>query len=165
MSFKGVFAVDSPVDLPDIWEYFQREIKKNYAEAGVIEAKAVSEKMMKEIGTPDSNPKKYNELTPFNHRLTTPGNERFLKDIAVRFYEDVDVEWLLKERRRSLFDSNALSASELINRLLLMGNHRAEFVSSKRPGKRSNGIRHPHSWTIVDEIDCIQWIVGLLDTK
>jgi hypothetical protein len=165
ITIKGVFAVDSPVDLGDIWEYFQREIKKNYSEAGVFEAKFVSEKMTKEIGTPESNPKRYDELTPFNHRLTEPGNERYLKNIAVRVYEDIDVEWQLKQRRRSLYDSNALGASELINRLMLMGNERAEFVTSKQPGMRSNGMRHPHSWSIVDEVECIQWMLKLFNSK
>jgi len=162
---KGVFAVDSPIDLAGIWEYFQREIKKNYSEAGVFEAKMISEKMNKEIGTPETNPKRYNELTPFNHRLTEAGNEKYLKNMAVRVYHDIDVEWQLKQRRRSLFDSNQLSSSELINRLMLMGNERAEFMTAKQPGMRSNGMRHPHSWSIVDEIECIQWTLKLLDTK
>ncbi len=78
-------------------------------------------------------------------------------------YHDIDVDWLLKQRRRNLFDSNQLSSSELINRLMLMGNERAEFMISKQPGMRSNGMRHPHSWSIVDEIECIQWILKLLD--
>ena len=165
ITLKGVFTVDSPIDLVDIWEYFQREIKKNYSEAGVFEAKFISAKMNKEIGTPETNPKRYNELTPFNHRLTEPGNEKYLKNLAVRVYHEIDIEWQLKQRRRSLFDSNELSASELINRLMLMGNERAEFVIAKQPGMRSNGMRHPHSWSIVDEIECIQWILKLFDTE
>ena len=162
---KGVFTVDSPLDLFDIWDYFQREIKKNYSEAGVFEAKMISERMNKEIGTPETNPKKYNELTPFNHKMTELGNEKHLKNMAVRVYEDIDVEWQLKERRRSLYDTNILSASELINRLLLIGNTKAEFKTSKQPGQRSNGMRHPHSWSIVDEMECIQWTLKLFDTK
>lgn len=165
ITIKGVFTVDSPIDLSDIWEYFQREIRKNYSEAGVFEAKFISEKMNKEIGTPETNPKRYSELTPFNHRLTEPGNEKYLKNMPVRVYHDIDVEWQLKQRRRSLFDSNQLSASELINRLMLMGNERAEFMSSKQPGMRSNGMRHPHSWSIVDEVECIQWTLKIFDTK
>jgi len=130
---------------------------------GVNEAKTVSAMMSKEIGTPETNPKRYNELTPFNHELNEPGNERYLKNMAVRVYEDIDVEWSLKNRRRSIYDSNALDASELINRLLLMGNERAEFMTAKQPGYRSNGMRHPHSWSIVDEIECIQWCLNLFE--
>ena len=116
--------------------------------------------MKEEIGTPETNPKRYNELTPFNHRLTETGNEKYLKDMAVRVYHDIDIEWQLKQRRRSLFDSNELSSSEM-----LMGNERAEFIVSKQPGMRSNGMRHPHSWSIVDEIECIQWILKLFELK
>uniref|UniRef100_UPI004049B301 hypothetical protein n=1 Tax=Fulvivirga sp. TaxID=1931237 RepID=UPI004049B301 len=52
---QAVFSVDSPIDLFGIWDYFQREIKKNYSDAGVGEAKFVSEIMIKEIGTPTTN--------------------------------------------------------------------------------------------------------------
>ncbi len=165
IAIKGVFTVDSPIDLVDIWEYFQREIKKNYSEIGVAEARFISEKMKEEIGTPETDLQRYNELTPFNHRLTETGNEKYLKDVAVRVYHDIAIEWQLQQRRRSLFDSNALSSSELINRLMLMGNERAEFMASKQPGMRSNGMRHPHSWSIVDEIECIQWMLTLFESK
>lgn len=162
---KAVFAVDSPVDLIGIYEYFQREIKKNYSPVGVSEANTISDIMRKEIGMPETNLEKYNELTPFNHRLDYEGNEKYLKNVAVRIYEDIDVEWQLKERRRSLYDTNILNASELINRLMLMGNNNAEFIVSKRPGRRSNGMRHPHSWSIVDEVEFIQWALALFDGK
>lgn len=162
---KAVFAVDSPVDLIGIYEYFQREIKKNYSPVGVSEASTILDVMRKEIGTPESNLKRYNELTPFNHTLDYEGNEKYLKNVAVRVYEDIDIEWQLKERRRSLYDTNILNASELINRLMLMGNNNAEFIVSKRPGRRSNGMRHPHSWSIVDEVEFIQWASALFDAK
>lgn len=159
---KGVFAVDSPVDLFGIWDYFQREIKKAYSEAGVGEARFISEIMIKEIGDPKTSKDKYDQLTPFSSSLSEPGNEQYLSNTAVRFYEDIDVTWQLANRRRSLYDSNALDASELINRLLLQGNENAEFITSKLPGYRSSGIRHPHSWSIVDEVELIQWSLKIL---
>lgn len=160
---RAVFSVDAPVDLFHIWSYFQRELKKDYSEAGVGEASFISEILLREIGDPATNADMYNRLTPFNSSLGEPGNERFLTDIPVRVYEDIDVEWQLKNRRRSLYDSNALPASELINRLLLLGNQQAEFVTSRQPGYRSSGIRHPHSWSIVDEVECIQWALQILN--
>ncbi len=159
---KAVFTVDSPVDLFDIWNYFQREIKKNFSQAGAGEAKFVSEIMLEEIGNPVSNKSKYEELTPFNADLEESGNERYLANIGVRVYHDVDVVWLLQNRRRSLMDSNALASSELISRLLMMDNPRAEFMLAKQPGFRSSGMRHPHSWSIVDEIELIQWVKEML---
>ncbi|GAA5028563.1 hypothetical protein GCM10011506_14410 [Marivirga lumbricoides] len=159
---QAVFSVDSPVDLFGIWEYFQREIKKNYSEAGVGEARYVSEIMLKEIGDPVNDKAKYEELTPFNANLEQPGNEKFLSNIGVRVYHDVDIVWQLKNRRRSLMDTNSFASSELINRLLLMNNTKAEFMLAKQPGYRSSGLRHPHSWSIVDEVELIQWVNEML---
>ncbi|WP_164674881.1 alpha/beta hydrolase family protein [Anditalea andensis] len=160
---KGVFTVDSPIDLFDIWNYFHREIEKNYSSAGVFEANQVIEIMKREIGTPETNAERYDRLTPFNSNLKSLGNEKFLLDVPVRLYKDIDVEWQLKERRRSLYDTNQLTASELINRLLLNGNDKAEFKTAKVPGYRSSGLRHPHSWSIVDEVEFIQWTLRLFD--
>ncbi|HEY8733267.1 MAG TPA: hypothetical protein VIL90_01795, partial [Puia sp.] len=47
---------------------------------------------------------------------------------------------------------------DMINRLLLAGNDRAEFISSRQPAVRSTGLRNPYSWSAVDEVDCVQWI-------
>ena len=160
---QAVFTVDSPVDLFQIWNYFQREIEKNYSDAGVGEAKFISKIMLDEIGDPRTNADNYNKLTPFNSKLSKSGNEKFLASIPVRLYEDIDVEWQLKNRRRSLYDSNALDASELINDLLILGNEDAEFVTATAPGYRSSGLRHPHSWSIVDEVEFIQWSLKILE--
>lgn len=157
----GVFSVDSPIDLFHIWNYFQREIAKDYSDAGVGEAKFVTEIMEKEIGNPTKNKSTYDELTPFDQSLNTTGNERFLKEPAVRVYHDIDIAWQLTNRRRSLIDTNAFASSELINRLLLLGNDRAEFIQSDKQGYRSAGFRHPHSWSIVDELELIQWVKEL----
>jgi pimeloyl-ACP methyl ester carboxylesterase len=158
---KGVFTIDSPIDLFDLWGYCDREKAKNFAEVGVSEARFVQELMTQEHGTPTGKPEEYKKLTPFYRDLTEPGNERHLGNTAVRVYHEIDINWYLRERRRSAFDVNFSASSELINRLLLLGNQRAEFVQSDRKGIRSNGTRHPHSWSIVNEVECIEWIKSL----
>lgn len=156
--FEAVFTVDSPVDLVGIWNYFDRELERSFSEAGTNEARYASQLMEKELGTPASDSSAYAELTPFDIRLKQPGNEAQLKNMAVRVYHDVDLEWLIEERRRSARDANFFASSEMISRLRLMGNSRAEFMQSSKPGIRSNGERHPHSWSIVDEDECVSWI-------
>jgi len=160
VDFKGVFTVDSPVDLFDIWNYFERELAKNFSQAGTGEARFIMDLMERQEGKPAENKERYAELSPFNLEVEK-GNEQYLIDTAVRVYHDVDISWQLKNRRRSVFDANYLAASEMINRLLLAGNERAEFMQSKLTGYRSNGMRHPHSWSIVDEVECVQWIKSL----
>ena len=161
---KAAFAVDSPVDIVNLWEYFNRERTKNFSAAGVNEANFVQPIMETELGgTPASNLKNYVAHSPFYAASSEQGNEQFLKSIPVRVYHDMDVVWQLQNRRRSLYDNNALCSSELINRLLLMGNNQAAFIQSDRKGYRSNGMRHTHAWSIVDEVECIQWVKAILE--
>ena len=158
---KAVFAIDAPLDLLALWRFFDRQMARNFAPAAVGEARFVSDLMAKEYGTPSENREIYLKLTPFCAELTESGNERHLVTIPVRVYHDVDITWLLKNRRQSAFDANFAAASEMINRLLLAGNDRAEFITGKT-GIRSNGVRHPHAWSIVDEDECVQWVSALL---
>ncbi|WP_221391206.1 alpha/beta fold hydrolase [Dyadobacter sp. NIV53] len=159
---KAVFSIDSPVDLIEIYHYFEREISRNYSQAGVTEAKFALKLMQEEIGSPEFNINLYKKLTPFYKDLPEPGNEKYLQNMSVRVYHDVDINWYLKERRRSALDMNFLFSSELINRLTLIGNTHAEFIQSAKKGVRSSGLHHPHSWNIVEETECIQWIIEQL---
>ncbi|RYY55564.1 MAG: hypothetical protein EOO09_10130 [Chitinophagaceae bacterium] len=158
----AVFAVDSPVDIIDLWDFFERQIERNASDAAVNESNYVTAIMEKEYGRPDQNLDTYKALTPFYKADNVQGNEVFLKDIAVRTYHDVDIPWRLKNRRQSAFDSNFLNASEMILRLMAEGNTRAEFIQGRK-GMRLDGTRHPHSWNIVDETECIRWILKSLN--
>ncbi|WP_338763512.1 hypothetical protein WAF17_19770 [Bernardetia sp. ABR2-2B] len=157
---SAAFAVDSPTDLFEIWNYFQRELVKNYSPAGVGEANYVSQLMKNELGgTPKENPKSYYYHSPFVGEADSLLNAKYLLEIPVRAYHDVDVVWQLRERRRSVRDNNYYTTSMLINKLLLHGNQEAEFIQSKEKGVRSNGMRHTHSWSVVDETECIEWVL------
>jgi len=155
---KAVFVIDSPVDLIGLYELSEREIKKNYSGWWIDESKMIIERFKKELGDKKTDVSRYNEVSPFWKDKEGMGNEQYLKDVAVRTYHDADVSWFIQNRRRSLYETNMLNASELINRLVLMGNNQAEFMMSKVQGKRSNGTRHPHSWNIADETELVQWL-------
>lgn len=159
---KGVFAIDPAVDYICLWKYFERELKTGISESGKAEAEYVLKEMTSNIGTLQENFEKYQELTPFYAALEEAGNEKFLLNIPVRLYYEIDVEWYLKVKRRSAYDLNFLNGSELIRRLIVLGNSKAEFIQSNKKGYRSNGQRHPHSWSIIDETECVQWIRKIL---
>jgi hypothetical protein len=160
---KAVFAIDSPVDIFGLWHLCEREIKKNYSPENVGDAKYIMNTMTKEKGTIYNNRETYSKLSPFEREGQTTGNEQYLKNVAVRLYYDTDIDWELKNKRNSFYDTNIPDGSELINRLLLLGNSNAEFVSAKQPGIRSNGIRNPTSLSIVNEVECMQWLKQKLE--
>lgn len=163
---KAVFGIDSPVDLFGLWHWAERQIKRNYWPGAVGDAKYYLDVMTRENGTIYSNPETYKKLSPFNRIDETPGNEKYLQKIPVRLYYDTDIEWQLRYRRNSFYDTKMADGSELIDRLLLAGNNDAEFIASKQPGLRSDGTRHPNALSIVNEVECIHWLkrcLGIFD--
>jgi hypothetical protein len=162
---KAVFGADPPVDLFGLWHWSEEQIKKNYWPGAVGDAHYYIDNMTKENGTIYNNKTRYMELSPFYRESDDAGNEQFLKTVAVRLYYDMDIEWQLKNRRNSIYDTKIADGSEFIKRLLLLNNMNAEFIAAK-PGMRSNGVRNPTSLSIVDEVECIQWIkhtLGIFD--
>lgn len=159
----GVFMVDSPIDMFFAWDMFQYSIKNSHTEIAFQEADFITKLMIKEHGHPLENIETYRDLSPFSIKEEYGENEIYLKETAVRAYHDVDINWRLINRNQSVVWQNYVPTSELINRLLLLGNKQAEFIQTFQTGYRANGQRHPHSWSVVDEEECVKWIQGLLN--
>lgn len=160
---KGVFTVDSPIDIFTIYEQLEESAKNNYSPIAAEEALRAMEHIENDYGVPLENIAIYANLTAFSMNKNYSQNEQYLKNTAVRTYHDVDISWRIINRNQTVHGSNYEVTAELINRLVLMGNNRAEFMQSFQTGYRSTGQRHPHSWSIVDEVECINWMKSLLN--
>lgn len=161
---RGVFMADAPVDLFHSWSLMEEIKKNNYSEISVNEAEWIAKFYRSYYGaTPSEDPKLFSKLSPFSIDPTLGKNEIHLKEVAVRAYHDIDVTWRLVNRNQTARFDNYIATSELINRLMLLGNTEAEFIQTFQTGYRRNGNRHPHSWSIIDAKECIQWILGLLE--
>lgn len=58
---------------------------------------------------------------------------------------------------------NAIDLAALINELKILDNRRAELIITHDKGYLPDGTRHPHSWSIVDEKELIDWFVEMID--
>jgi pimeloyl-ACP methyl ester carboxylesterase len=159
---RGVFTVDSPIDIFTIYEQLEETVKNNFSELAVEEAVRAIAHIKNDYGIPYEHVSTYAKLTAFSMNKNYSQNETHLKNTPVRTYHDVDIAWRIKNRNQTVHLSNYEVTAELINRLVLMGNNKAEFMQSFQTGYRSNGQRHPHSWSIVDEVEFIQWMDGLI---
>jgi len=163
---KGVFGLDTPLDKAHMYAYCERELKRNFSKAGMAEAKAIMEGYNEAYGgSPKDFPEKYVEASIYSYGAENGGNVRYLKDMPIRMYTDLDVEWLLNERHRDLYDWNGTDIVAMINQLKVLGNTDANVKVSQGKGIRLDGTRHPHSWSILDTEDCIDWIVKLFKIK
>ena len=157
-----LFTGDSPVDLAGLYRSSKRELQKNFTGWWLDEARMIINSLYKQFGEPEKNKAAWQTFNPFNAADTTAGNEKYLTGIAYRTYHDIDVQWQMENRGRSLYQVNALDASELISRLRLGGHKEANFIQSKIPGQRSDGSRHPHSWNIIDADELMKWIFSVI---
>ena len=154
---------DSPVDMFHLWKLKLEDMKNNRSEISVKEGQFM-ERFYRQFhgATPSEDPELFRDLSPFAIDSTYGTNERFLKDVAVRAYHDIDVSWRIKNRNQTARFDNYIATSELINRLNLMGNDKAEFIQTYQTGFRRNGERHPHSWSIIEAEECVEWLSGLM---
>jgi hypothetical protein len=155
----AIYGVDPPLDFARLHRSFEGAIKKNFSKPAIYESKAYLEKLHHNFGgSPDEFPAIYDEHSMFAKGQENGGNAQYLSTVPVRIYCDPDIDWHLKERRVDYNDMNAIDQAAFINTLHLMGNEKAEFVNKLGKGYRMDGRRHPHSWSLVDAEECIEWI-------
>ncbi len=158
----GVFGLDTPLDIAHLYQYAEREIKRNFSEVGINEAKWMINNYNDTYGgSPIEFPEKYIDASMYSNGVENGGNAKYLQDIPIRMYTDLDVDWLLNQRRRDLYDWNGTNIVAMINELKLMGNKDANVIITMGKGVRLDGSRHPHSWSIMDTTDCMNWIKAL----
>jgi hypothetical protein len=160
---KAIFALDPPLDYENMYYRCQREVERNFSEVGVTEAKMLLAEMEKNLGgTPETAKEAYLKNSMFSYRQKDGGNANYLLAIPIRIYTEPGVEWQLKNRHRDLYDLNCADISALINLLQLKGNKRADLVVTHDKGVRPNGMKHPHSWSIMDSKNCMTWLLNQL---
>lgn len=160
----AVYGVDPPLDWARIYYSFQQTKELNFSEVAVNEATNYLEKLERGFGgSPKEVPHLYVKHSMYSKTEKNGGNAIYLKNIPIRIYADVDINWHLKERQTDLYNINALDQTAMINQLQIAGNKEAEFINALGKGYRSNGTRHPHSWSIVDPIDLMDWMLVQLE--
>jgi hypothetical protein len=70
-----------------------------------------------------------------------------------------DIQWWLKERGYDCSYNNITDHVAMINELQKLGNKNAVLVTTINKGYRKpTNTRHPHSWSIADPEQIIQWL-------
>lgn len=168
----GVLGVDPPVDIAELYNAAKRDLTINEGRPGITPAKLNGLREAKSIisfynktygGSPEQFPEQYIKRSMFSRSQKDGGNAKYLLKIPIRIYADPDILWAISERNRDYFDMNAASSSAMINLLRLQGSKKAEFIPAIGKGYRLDGTRHPHSWSIVEPQDCLQWIVKVTE--
>lgn len=160
---KGIIGLDPPLDYAHFYKYCEREISRNFSPIGVGEAKWFLDNYNTIYeGSPDDYPQNYIEASTFSYGADGGGNAKYLTDIAIRMNSDLNLDYLLNQRQRDLYDWNGTDVVAFINQLKINGNKNAEVIITHNKGVRFDGTVHPHSWSIIDTNDTIEWILELI---
>jgi len=160
----GVMAVDPPLDYERFWRECKKKVELNFSSVAVAEGKMVLSLLESKYGgTPYQKLSNYHTGSPFSYSARKGGNAVFLDKTPVRIYHEPDVNWWLENRRLDYYGMNSIDCAALINQLMIDGNKDAELISTNNKGFREDGSRHPHSWSIVDETELINWCVSLFN--
>jgi len=159
----AVYGIDPPLDWTRIYYSFLRTKELGFSDVAVNEARVYLEKLNQQFGgTPEEVPDVYTKHSMYSNGVKGGGNARYLVDIPIRIYSDPDIDWHLKERRTDFYHINALDQTAMINQLRIMGNESADYMNALGKGFRANGMRHPHSWSIAEPDDLMDWIIDNL---
>jgi len=156
---KGVFIVDSPIDLLALYKSAEKNIKRNFSEPSVQEANWIIANLEENFGKPKNNLPEYEKNSVFSSRTNGINNLRSLKNTKIRLYTEPDKLWWKKNRMADYDQMNAYYLEKLSESLKKSGFTRVEYIPTENKGYRANGERHPHSWSIIDKKELIKWIM------
>ncbi len=163
---SAVALCDSPLDMVRFHKEMVKAKKIAFNAAAANEGSWVSAYLEKNLGgTPTENLQAYINYSPYSYLTEGAQNLMALQGIAVRAYTEPDVQWWMKTRRKDYYAMNAVDLAALINTLNIQGNLAAQLILTENKGYHPDGTRHPHSWSIVDEKELIQWFSSLIKVK
>lgn len=157
---KGVFIVDSPIDLIALYKSSEKNIERNFSEPSIQESTWLIETLGNNFGNPKDNIEKYEKNAVFTYSTNNISNLKKLKRTKIRLYTEPDTLWWKENRMADYEQMNAFYIKKLSESLTQKGFESVEYIPTTDRGYRANGERHPHSWSIVDKKDLVNWILN-----
>ena len=157
----AVFAIDPPLDFERMYHSVVRDCRLSSSSEQNPENVYLKTRIEKVMGgTPQKVLSNYYKISPYSYSDTTQSALKSIINLPIRFYTEPDVEWWLKERQADFTSMNALDCSAMVNELTRLGNKNANLIVTHNKGFRKPiNKRHPHSWSIVDNDELIDWLL------
>lgn len=155
---KGVFIVDSPIDLVALYRSSEKNIARRFSDVSVQESTWVIATLGKRFGKPDSNIAQYQNYAVYTAQTNYIDNLKYLKNTKIRLYTEPDTLWWKVNRKAEYDQMNAFYIKRLYESLKDAGFNQVAYIPTSNKGYRANGDRHPHSWSIVDKGELMRWM-------
>ncbi|WP_299318582.1 hypothetical protein [uncultured Maribacter sp.] len=156
---KGVFIIDSPIDLVALYKSSKKNLKRNFSKVSITESTWIIKNFENQLGNLEDEYLKYQRLASYTSETSNIDNLKGLKNTKIRLYTEPDTLWWKKNRMADYDQLNSYYIKSLSEDLRKLGFKRVEYISTENMGYRANGERHPHSWSIIDKKEIINWIM------
>lgn len=157
---KGVFIVDSPIELSALYFSAEKNLENNFSKPSVEESTWIIEQFTTQFGNPHLDLSKYEHHSVFTLKTDNTHNISELKNTKIRLYTEPDTLWWQQNRMAAYEQTNAFYIKKLTASLKAKQFKDVVYIATENKGYRANGERHPHSWSIIDEKNLIQWILS-----
>jgi len=159
---KAVFGIDPPLDFERFYRSCRRDIRLSVNREPSEENVYMEVRIEKEFGgTPDSALANFHQMSPYSFSDHSQRAVKTILDLPIRIYSEPDIDWWLEERDLDLTGVNITECSAMINELRRLGNSKAELIVTANKGfRKPQNIRHPHSWSIVDNEELVGWLLA-----
>lgn len=160
----AIFVVDPPLDFIRFYNSMKRTLRiapdSKLAKEDIYFIDRIEYEMQ---GSPTTAFETYIEKSPYCFTDTNQTAIKHLVNIPIRYYTEPELDWKMQDFGSADYsDINALDGSCMINELLLLGNKNADLILTKDKGyRRPNHRKQPHSWSIIDDEELIQWLQNL----
>jgi hypothetical protein len=160
---RAVVLCDAPLDWIRVYRSKERIIQRNQHPTAVNEASWVKAYLESNLGTLRMDDmESYLDFSTFSALEMESRKLELMPGLAVRAYTEPDIHWWMENRGYDYYDINSVDAAALINALRLSGNTESELIVTSGKGWITDDVRHPHSWSIIDESEMLDWFCGLI---
>lgn len=163
---RAMAMCDAPLDMVRFYKIMVKAKKLKFTPITANEGRWVSGYLELSLGgSPKDTLSAYLRYSPYSYSADENTYLHDFKNISIRTYTEPDVNWWINTRRKDYYSMNSLDMAGLVNELKILGSKKAELIVTQNKGYYDNGERHPHNWNIVDEIELINWFLGLMSNK
>jgi hypothetical protein len=158
---KAVFAVDPPLDWERDYNAAKRVVRLSAPDKVNGEVPYIIDRIKKEMsGTPETALENFYNNSPYSYSDTTQRAIKALIKTPIMIISEPDIQWWLSQRGYDYSYINITDQAAMINELQRLGNSKAVLVTTHDKGFREPGhIRHPHSWSIADPEQLVDWLL------
>ena len=151
-NLKGIVVIDSPIDLQKLYLKYENILVKEESESIEYFFKILE----KQIGNPKKDFEKYKEYSPYLNSIEYTENVEF-ENTELIFYTEPALKYRKENFNENFEDTNGYPIKKL-SELLNEKGFKSKYIETENKGYRKNGMRNPHSWSIMNENEIIEWI-------